>query len=79
MSDCFNHEADAWDDLMFGRGNGEEDFFRSRPRRGISTSSPSSETCKFCGIKNLKWVKTKTGWRLYDGGLIHSCDQYEKD
>ena len=49
MSDCFDHAADAWDDLLFGRSADEwED--------GIPFG-PSLKTCTHCGTKELHWQK----------------------
>jgi hypothetical protein len=30
--------------------------------------------CEHCGMRNLKWAKTRDGWRLYDKyGHRHQC------
>jgi len=32
-------------------------------------------TCKYCNKKNLQWEETKWGFRLFDNGVAHKCDQ----
>lgn len=49
MSDCLDHEADAIDDLMFGRTSVE----------GIQDPDgavKALKTCMYCGVNNLHWV-----------------------
>ena len=50
MSDTFNHEADAWDDLSFDIGyeDGEEGY-------GLWERS---KRCRTCGKAGLYWART---------------------
>lgn len=56
MSDTFNHEADAWDSLLF---NDDDD--------GMPVYQRQILRCKHCGKSQLNWVKTHTGkWWMWD-------------
>jgi hypothetical protein len=35
-------------------------------------------TCKYCGMRGLKWKETDRGWRLSDSntGELHTCKEY---
>ena len=65
MSDCFDHAADAADDLCFGQtyheGPGEYpgDIWR---------------TCKVCGAKQLTWQMVKGRWELCNLYGPHYCN-----
>lgn len=63
MSDTFNHEADAWDSLLF---NEECEY----PEGFI----PHEKTCRHCGKSGLTWVMHDGKWRLAEqpNGL-HVC------
>lgn len=63
MSDCFDHEADALDDLCFGRTYDE----------GHGERFPTSKTCKFCGMGNLYWHQKEGKWKLCINGKPHDC------
>jgi hypothetical protein len=82
MSDCFDHELDA-----FERAEAPEEWgypshtrnFSRRIRRyssrlqGEYPRSPE-KTCNRCGTKNLWWKKTEDGWRLFtQAGKQHVC------
>lgn len=87
MADYVNEliEQDYQDlaDYRCGRMSHEEAY-----ERGIideygaeyySYKRPSEPiVCKYCGEKNLTWVETDNGWRLYKNGSIHSCLEYRK-
>jgi len=65
MSDCFDHELDAYEgmyayDAMFGDSEGWEVV---RP------------TCKFCLKSGLEWVKVRGKWGLFDNGEPHICQR----
>ena len=60
MSDTWNHEADAWDDLVFN-----EERYHDDPNYG----SPTLHTCKMCGTACLDFVKTQHAWHLRE----HNC------
>lgn len=69
MSDIFDHEADAWDSL-------NDDYWEP------INYTPKSVTCKYCGLKRLKWKQLSDGkWRLhfYDSKTVslklHTCLQ----
>lgn len=83
MSDIFDHEGDAMDDLLFGRtaDEGVPPRFTNLGRRGSYTSHRASEskTCKFCGAVNLHWAKFNGQWRLADGSNMHTCKEYTPD
>lgn len=63
MSDTFNHEADAWDSLLFGNRHDElEDF------------GMHSKQCRWCGATGLMWGKVGSNWRLFDPTSgVHVC------
>lgn len=66
MSDCFNHEADAWDSL-----NDESDD------RAYSTS-PKPTTCKYCNTTGVQWIDLNGKWRLFDlaSNKPHTCGAF---
>ena len=65
MSDTFDHEADAWDSLLFYDDEADDIPYRMR-RKSI--------TCKYCSKTGFAWKQTPNGWRLVDmKGTIHSC------
>jgi len=82
MSDTFDHEADAWDSLLFGQDADGEfiswDSPRSRRivRWGYIPKPPQPKTCRYCGERGLWWTNTDRGWRLAKGGAIHTCSAY---
>ena len=36
------------------------------------------KVCMYCGAKHLRWVKTDSGWRLFElnGGDLHVCNKH---
>lgn len=84
MSDCFDHEGDAWasleDALM--HGDGPEPYYgvRSYSRRDPNTRPKQKKvTCAFCGKKKLRWrFSLATGsWKLVTKkGKQHVCQEY---
>jgi len=67
MSDDFNHEADAWDDLLFGVSS-EEVSGQTRGRHCIQ--------CKRCGADHLSWAQLPNGkWWLKSGAEWHTCKE----
>jgi len=69
MSDCFDHAAEAYDDLIFGRtSEGEPDWYQRNKNR-----QPLGITCKYCGALDLHWFKVGGKWRLHSHGVVHSC------
>jgi len=61
MSDTFDHEGDAWDQVF----NEMPDDPSLGPR------------CKFCGRTGLSWKQDAGKWRLYAyGGYLHNCEEY---
>lgn len=68
MSDCFDHAADAYDDLCFGRtsmGDGKSPS-------GYS-NAPRTTFCKYCGAWGLRWGNHTGKWKLYSGDQLHVC------
>ena len=67
MSDCFDHDADAYDDLCFGRtydeGAGGE----------YTYGEPLGKTCKFCKMPYLHWREINGKWKLCKKGVPHDC------
>ena len=60
--------------------DGPEDYlgrggYRKRHR------TPTTKTCKRCGETGFHWEKQKyTGaWRLFKGGVLHSCSESNKE
>lgn len=70
MSDIFNHEADAWDRLLFNEDpEGDYYYYYSRSKR-----IPFNIVCKYCHKSNFTWAQTSNGWRLFDKERkMHSC------
>ena len=66
MSDCFDHAADAYNDLCFGQTY-QEGF-------GSGYGEPLGKTCKFCGMKNLHWHTVAGKWKLCIRGEPHKCN-----
>ena len=63
MSDTFNHEADAWDSLLFHDEPHEELTF--------------PKSCRYCGAGGLWWAARGRLWRLVDeAGVVHTCSKY---
>ena len=49
-----------------------KEFKQKRKQRKI--------TCKYCNEKNLHWVNTKSGWRLYtQDNKLHKCNKDNKN
>lgn len=71
MSDCFDHAADAYDDLCFGRTY-DGDYEPWQPRR-YSNFVPARRTCKFCGMTDLYWKQIDEKWKLCKDGKAHDC------
>jgi hypothetical protein len=72
MSDCFDHMADAYEDLLFGRTFDEGTEGNAWRKRRL----PISRTCKFCGAQYLQWHKNNAGrWVLCKAGtgIAHEC------
>lgn len=68
MSDCFDHEADAWDSLLFGSDEPDEGGYSYYRRKDIK--------CNKCNSKNVYWVMLSSGkWCLHDKDTQrpHSC------
>jgi hypothetical protein len=58
MSDIFDHLNDAFDSLDY-----MDEFPVIR-----------SVICKHCGTRDLHWLETDLGWRLYDdNNKMHAC------
>lgn len=57
-----DNEVEAWDDLLFGRGDDQENDYRFK-------------SCNKCGKSNLYWQQYEKQWRLFDysDGTLHSC------
>ena len=75
MSDTFDHEADAWDDLLFGRSADEGYGWtrsRSRPR---SNYYQRRVMCRYCGSTDVRWVQKNGHWVLFSmtPGVVHRC------
>lgn len=69
MSDCFDHAADAWDDLLCGQTYEEG----PTPYRSRGQWQPLGRTCKFCGMTDLHWHKVDGWWKLCIKGKPHTC------
>jgi hypothetical protein len=69
MSDCFDHAADAYDDLCFGQTS-QEGF-------SVGYGTPLGKTCKFCGMQNLHWHTVSEKWKLCVNGEPHKCVRKE--
>jgi len=41
----------------------------------LESHGESVPTCRYCNKKNLTWEETKWGFRLFDNGVAHKCDQ----
>ena len=80
MSDCFNHEADAWDSLLNNCVGEEEPYVHSYlPHNYFTLYKRKKVKCKHCGKKKLHWVKLDTGWRLHTKkGKLHNCKRLGK-
>ena len=78
MSDTFDHEMDAWDQLIEMEMNGQldEDPFS---RSGFPGKGP--KTCQYCGRQGLHWKHIPelesrycSGWKLHTPkGKLHIC------
>ena len=60
MSDIWNHEADAFDDLCF------DDQGRNNEYTGANYQS---KTCRLCGTTGLSWVLSTGKYHLSE----HNC------
>lgn len=73
MSDCFDHEADAYaqfDDWLTGGSGDEPGPYRYHPR------PIKAKVCRACGQGNLRWGQVKgSGWRLFYGNHEHICGE----
>lgn len=76
ISDIFDHEGDAIDDILFGRTADEGVSPRFTTLRH---SAVGPKTCKFCGQRGLHWAKYNGQWRLAAGGNMHTCVEYTPD
>lgn len=79
MSDTFNHEADAWDDALFGRtadGSGEGGLFAGRPRNRDISEGTVQPRCARCGSYNVRWRQQAGRWVLFSTtpGVEHRCE-----
>jgi hypothetical protein len=75
MSDCFDHAADAYDDLCFGRTSDEGtrgDPYRSS-KSDYNGGPARYKTCKYCGATGLRWKQIEGLWKLCVGGIPHQC------
>lgn len=73
MSDCFDHEADAWDDACFGRSAEEGTSYRRCNSAFIQY--PRRNHCDFCGEHGLEWAIINGRYKLVDQVTrrIHTC------
>lgn len=63
MSDTFNHEADAWDSLLFTDQCNEP-----------SNYGMHEKTCRHCQTSGLMWGIHHGRWRLFDPNYgLHIC------
>lgn len=85
MSDCFDHEADAWESLDRSLDEGFSPFRRGYSINSFSPRDPNTRpkqkkvTCAFCGKKKLRWrfLLAYGSWRLVaKKGKQHVCQQY---
>ena len=72
MSDCFDHEADAWDsyDREYNEGYPSLEY------------KPKRNSCKYCGTTGLEWRElSDLGWRLCDTktGHAHNCTENRRN
>ena len=73
MSDCFDHEGDAYDCQMdmIDRGDWDEYEYRSPSYRSFK---PASVTCKYCKNTGLFWSTHGGKWALKtSSGQLHQC------
>ena len=76
MSDCFDHEADAYDSLLNGADEEPDGYWSGSLYRSMR---PTAKTCNRCGAARLHWVKTKDGYRLFGAdNKRHVCKPAEK-
>lgn len=73
MSDCFDHEFDAFSDLLDGQTADE-----GRQYSRYSGTSNNGKTCNYCGQHGLKWLSIGGKWRLYDKTEQHICSEYKE-
>lgn len=84
MSDCFDHEGDAWESLEDALMHSDEPSPYYRPysysRRDPRTQPKKKKvTCAFCGKKKLRWrfLLATGSWRLVTKkGKQHFCQEY---
>lgn len=62
MSDTFDHDAEAWDSLLFC-----DDDAGAHPQY--------RPACRSCGQTAVTWRLTGAGWRLVSTGtgMLHRC------
>lgn len=77
MSDTFDHEADAWDDALFGRtadGSGEGGLFPRRSRGNVQEGN-AHPRCSTCHDYNVRWRQQAGRWVLFSlqPGVVHTC------
>lgn len=66
MSDTFDHESDAYDDMM-------DDFYWGRYENS-EKYIPSYKSCRYCGEFYLHWEKMDGKWRLFNNqSKLHKC------
>ena len=70
MSDCFDHEADAWHDCLFGA---TAQGYAPSSRCGDRGGHVSRPYCRRCGCADVWWHDTAKGWLLMEGAKAHSC------
>ena len=74
MSDCFDHAADAYDDLCFGRTSDEGAGGENIPfGEYFMHREPLGKTCKFCKMPYLHWREINGKWKLCKKGVPHDC------
>jgi hypothetical protein len=67
VSDCFDHAADAYDDLCFGQTYNEG-------RGEYGDSGNLWRTCNSCGASKLIWKVVKGKWELCNTYGPHYCN-----
>lgn len=74
MSDIFDHEGDAINDLLFGERDNPSRVYRPYKPYKPSKPFPALRVCNRCRTGGLSWRQFVEGWRLVDShGQQHRC------
>lgn len=75
--DALDRSIDEWcNDLDYPDPSDDPHYNPFPSRKRWHRHYPKGIKCRYCGTPGLSWHYTSAGWRLFNGGVMHSCQRY---